>query len=692
MATGISALSTAVAGCGVVEVESKLDALAAAVKWANITKLDKFINGAVKIVVGAADLDKDLKALGKAVRSGDPTQIGDALGSLLDKWTAVTGGCKSNKACSFVDGILRIVETVASDYSACHAAVEPAYAQFQAGVAAMHGKNVSGAVQGFAQGLDTLAQALTDDSCGLQKLAAVIEKVAPKLAAAVVKDDQVIVGYANVYDEIFAAVVSVEDGDVVAFGMSVGRMLQSLRASDCKTKFCVVLQGILGTLQLEVGDFAECAADADLALHDVEAAVRAFETTRWAEGAKDLAAAIKGTAKAVSDCGVQQLAEILEDTATQLGASSLATEIGDIASLLVSGADVTDLLSKTVADLNNNNYNALGMDLQSLSTKLSGSKCNSIVCKVVEGLLNAAGVAYTDLQGCEADLRDAETNFITGSQDFKQKAVGKGLNQWATGLNAVAKAVTDCDLQHELGFIAQEANVLGLGNASIVGEIGSIMVHGADVYEHFFTALQNMEQHDWRDAGQDFGIVLAQLSKWTDNHACKSDVCFVVVGMFQFMGSMKGSIKTCQNDFMEARGDFEDGWSAFDDRQSTFHFSHNADKVKEGAKAFGKGLKKIADAASDCHLEEFAELLTNLAIKLGIVPALGWIEELLHILIEGVHIEREIGDACEDYADGNWAGFGYNLAKLTKTLLQGGAQLETVMHDVRMNYTYALQR
>jgi len=79
-------------------------------------------------------------------------------------------------------------------------------------------------------------------------------------------------------------------------------------------------------------------------------------------------------------------------------------------------------------------------------------------------------------------------------------------------------------------------------------------------------------------------------------------------------------------------------------------------------------MKQVAKAVTDCHLEEFAEILTELAVKLGIVPEVGWLEELLHILIEGVHIENEVGDACLDYSSGNWVGFGYNIAKLVKTL------------------------
>jgi hypothetical protein len=662
---GISGLSTAVSGCGVAEVESKLDGLAAAVKWANITGLDN----AVKIIVGAANLEKDLEALATSIVSGDPTSIGNALSTVLDEWTAVVGGCKS-KACNFIDGILRIVQTVAQDYAPCEAAIEPAYVQFQDGVVKMHAQNVSGAVEDFAGGLDTLAKALENDSCGLTNLANVLSKVAPKLAKAIVKDNSVIVEYADVYDELFAAAVAVEDGDVVAFGMAVGRMLQSLRASGCKTKFCVVLQGILGTLQLESSDFAQCSSDADEAYLHLKSAVSDFELKSWGAGVSNLASAVSMTAKAVGDCGVSDLAKILEDTATKLGDKSLATEIGDVASILIEGADVTDLLSKTAADFKGKNYNALGGDLKQLATTISSTKCNSIVCKVVEGLLNMAGTAYQDLQACETDLRAAETNFITGSQDFKNKKYGTGLNQWATGLNSVAKAVKDCGLEDELGFIEQEANVLGLGNVSIVGDIGSIVVHGADFYEQLYSTLQDLETHDWRAAGQDLGSVLDQLSTWTKGHACTSDMCYVVVGVLQFMGDMEGSVKTCENDFKDAWDDFKDGFNSFkDSHHSIFHFRHNADEVKAGVKAFGQGMKKIAAAVSDCHLEEFAELLSKLAIKLGIVPEVGWLEELLHILIEGVHIENEVGDACTDYGDGNWVGFGYNVARLIKTLV-----------------------
>lgn len=62
-------------------------------------------------------------------------------------------------------------------------------------------------------------------------------------------------------------------------------------------------------------------------------------------------------------------------------------------------------------------------------------------------------------------------------------------------------------------------------------------------------------------------------------------------------------------------------------------------------------------------------------MKLGIAPDVQFIEDVLKILIDGVEIEQEIGSACLDYSEGSWVGFGYNLAKLVKTLIGDAASV-----------------
>ena len=69
---------------------------------------------------------------------------------------------------------------------------------------------------------------------------------------------------------------------------------------------------------------------------------------------------------------------------------------------------------------------------------------------------------------------------------------------------------------------------------------------------------------------------------------------------------------------------------------------------------------------SDCHLVELAQLLTTIATKLGLEPEIGWVEELVHIVIDGVDIEHEVQAACDDWKVKNYAGFGYNVAQLVK--------------------------
>merc|ERR1711924_160003 len=100
-----------------------------------------------------------------------------------------------------------------------------------------------------------------------------------------------------------------------------------------------------------------------------------------------------------------------------------------------------------------------------------------------------------------------------------------------------------------------------------------------------------------------------------------------------------------------------------------FNYKHDDGKIKAGIKAFGLGFDAVAASVSACHMQQVAELLAALAARLGLTPEVAWLEEVLKILIEGVQVEHEIGDACTDYAAGNWAGFGYNLARLLKTLL-----------------------
>jgi len=134
----------------------------------------------------------------------------------------------------------------------------------------------------------------------------------------------------------------------------------------------------------------------------------------------------------------------------------------------------------------------------------------------------------------------------------------------------------------------------------------------------------------------------------------------------------------CEADFKLAYSNFSAAVTVMKSSKratGSFPFASDASKLKQGIRDIGYGMLDVADGVRDCHLAELATVLEKLAVKLGLVPEVEWVEEVLRILIDGVEIEREVGAACVDYSDGNWVGFGYNIAKLVKTLVGDDALL-----------------
>jgi len=569
----------------------------------------------------------------------------------------------------------------------CEQAIEPAITNLTNAMQLFEQKQYAQAIAATAGGLDMVAVALSNDACGLKKVGDVLADVVPKLASAIVQAEnstavKIIVGSADVYDELYKAAMDIKNGDVDDFGIEMGLLLAKLRASACTTKACTVLEGVLAALQLEAQDFAACSKDIDGSWEDIEGAIAQFESKKYVEGLEQLGRAVASLASGVSDCGATDLAKILEDVATKLGDPAAATAIGQAVQVLVQGADVTLDIQKLVADASSKSWSAVGHDLGTLANWLSGTGCNSFVCKLVEGLLNAAAIPFQSLEACEADLKSAESDLAAGATAIGQKDIGGALKYWSSGLNFIAKSTSDCGLASELSYMEQEANVLGFGNVTILGEAASVIIHGSDFYENLYAAFEAFETHDYRTAGSDLGQVLDQLSKWTTGHSCTSPICYVVEGIMQYLGDIQGDIKSCEADLQQSWGNFSAAFnelhkssttqlSVQQEFSSSADFSFNTDPahIKAGIKDIGYGFQDIAKGVSDCHLSELASILGDLAAKLGLTPEVQFVEDVLKILINGVQIENEIGSACVDYGDGNWVGFGYNIIALIKNLL-----------------------
>jgi len=676
----ITAVSNSITDCGLQQVQTKIDALAASVHWANITRITHPFDKGVQILVGASDLWKDIAAVADAIEEKDASAVGMAMSKLYDNWSSIERSCKDAKACKFIDGLLRVLKVTANDVAPCETALSPAIDALDVGAKAFAAKNYTNALEHFATGLDVIAKATASDACGLKVVADAIGDLSLKLKAAVVKAEgssavKIIVGSADVYDEIYGAVMDLERGDFPGAGIQMGALLNQLRTSSCKSNACVVLEGLLGILQVGFTDLKACEADVDKVWGSIEALVQNLEDKKWSIAIDDLGDSLQALGTSVSACGLQQIGATLEDTAKHLKNDAVATAIEEGVNVLVQGADVTLDIQKIVVDAHTKNWVSLGRDLATLSDWISATSCNSFVCHLVEGILGELGMAFVDLKPCEDDLRSAEQDWKDGALQWRNRRPDQAIKYWAAGLNDVSKSVDACGIAEQLKYMEQEANVLGFGNATMLGEVAQILVHGADFYEELFSVAQDFENHDFRAAGAKVTKVMNELSEWTKGHLCTSDPCYMVAGAMEFLGDIQQDFKKCGSDFKYMASNFSSAYRKIvDTRSKDFWITKNKTQIKEGVHDIAMGLKDLASSVQDCHMAEFAAILLKIATKMGIAPEIQWVEDLLKILIEGVRIENEVANALEDWSTGNWVGVGYNLLALSKTLFTAEEQ------------------
>jgi hypothetical protein len=496
-----------------------------------------------------------------------------------------------------------------------------------------------------------------------------------KLSAAVVtiedsSEVKIVIGTADVYDELSTLANDLEKEDYTGAGVQVGLLLAKIKSSSCATNMCIVVEGLLSSLQLGLTDFDACSTDLDATWTKMEAFLTALESRKWKESLVSLGEVISDLATDVSGCGVSNLGSILEDTATSLGSDSVAADIGTTVQILTNGADVTADIQKIIVAASNKQWSTLGSDLATLSSWVSSTyTCNSFACKLLEGILQEADLTLTDLSACAADLRQADGDFTNGTMAWGQQRRKDAISLWSAGLNEIAQAVEACGLSSQLSYLEQEANVLGLGNVTALGTAASILVHGTDIYDDMLAAYEAITKQDYRTAGTEFQSAISSLYKWTTGSLCTSDACYIFNGVMQYWSDLSADATNCKSDFSNMKGDFGAAFNSFISANKT-GFTSNTTAIKAGVHSLGEGMQQLATSISDCHLEDLMDIVESLAAKLGVTADVTVIEEVLKILIEGVPIEEEIATALEDYGSKNWPGVGYSLIKLVKSLVE----------------------
>ena len=446
LSRGLYAVSSAVSPCGVPQLKNRIDMLASAIHWADVAAQG------TKVVVGAKDLWNDMAAIGTAVSQNDTTAVGIRIGKLMASWSTIVGGCidpTHTAACTFLDGFLKLTQQLALNAKPCGSALQASLNALVNATSLFHSKRYQPAVLEFAAGLDGVSKAISEDSCGLKSLGKVIGEVVPKFQAAIVKVEssasiKILVGSADVYDELYRATMAIQQGDASSFGEEMGALFNKLRSSGCETKSCVLMQGILAALQVEAKDFVACSKDLDAAWGSIPTAISQFETGTAkgvVDGLTDIARFVTEAAEAVGNCGVPDLGNILSDTASKLGSNATAADIGIVVQALVSGSDVTHDVAKLLFDAKAGQWLSVGHDLGALSTWLNSMQCTTYVCKLTEGLLHAVEIPFQNLTGCRQDLSQAERVFSAASYSMFRLDLKGALTYFSNGLQVRCRCI-----------------------------------------------------------------------------------------------------------------------------------------------------------------------------------------------------------------------------------------------------------
>jgi len=250
-------------------------------------------------------------------------------------------------------------------------------------------------------------------------------------------------------------VVDFEKRDYAGVGIQLGRLLAELKASSCQTKMCLIVEGLLGAFQVGFTDLEACKSDLDKAWTQMGNLTSLLKAKHWGPAMLALGDVIQELGNSVSACGVKPIGAILQDTATKVSNDNLAADIGSVVQFLVKGADITPDIQKIIVDIDNKQWAALGSDLGTLSTWISSTDCNTFTCKIMEGILNEADMALTNLKPCEDELRSAESDFVNGAELWSQGKHEEGLKILIDGVHIeteIADALEDYAAHNWPGF------------------------------------------------------------------------------------------------------------------------------------------------------------------------------------------------------------------------------------------------
>eukprot|EP01028_Stygiella_incarcerata_P012108 TRINITY_DN7281_c0_g1_i1.p1 TRINITY_DN7281_c0_g1~~TRINITY_DN7281_c0_g1_i1.p1 ORF type:complete len:881 (-),score=238.83 TRINITY_DN7281_c0_g1_i1:139-2781(-) len=552
-------------------------------------------------------------------------------------------------ACQVIDGILKAlgieqtVDTCVGDLTTGFEAFENASIAFQ------NGKDDEG-IALVAQGLNEVAQSVSD--CKVPDVVNWIEEMATKLFHVNVqwlnKVVVVVVDGSNIYKDLYNIANDVAQKNYNQAGNDIGSLVSDLKtATGCTKGVCDAIIGMLRVVGVVVEDLGDCKDDLEAAYDKFSSAVSNFDNKDYQDAVSDLAAGLGDLAQSTSSCQLTKLASLIEDEIQSFGGAEVKW-LENSVQIIVNGADIYEDMYHAVTDWKAGNYPAFGADVADLLMKLESSKCTSDACVVAEGILEVLQIVARDMGQCKTDLETALSDFEQAAQDFNNRDYQTAVAEFASALNELAVAFSDCDFVGLSDIIVMEAKKLAGADIQKVSDDVKIIVEGADLYHDIYNCVQDILKKDYRSLGTDLGSLIADI----EAVGCTSKACQFVDNLLKGLKILVGDLGTCKSGLENAFLDIEASIEAFDDQDYKGFLSN-----------FSSGLDLLAEGVQTCQLPALATLLQAEARVLGL-GEIKYLDKTVQIIVNGADIYNDVFSAVKDFKNDNYAAFGRDIADL----------------------------
>jgi len=498
-----------------------------------------------------------------------------------------------------------------------------------------------------------ISKAVND--CGVKDAGTYIERESSKFPRSEVNTIeglvQVVIGGADVFNELVQAFDALDAHDYHSFGLDISHIIQKINHGQCTSPFCVIIRSIFRTFDDFTTNLGECKADFSEAEAEIESFAKQMKSKEYFPALQSLSRGFEKSSATLKECDLIEIADLFAEIAYKLGLHKIEIVSKDLAKIIVTGENIFDNLDIGTKYLINHDYKNFGEWIGRILEKLSpqgrdwkDQSCDSPICYIIQGLLESFDIfQHGRVEECKNDLEEAWVDVkgafdtFAGHESFNNASVGLCLPGDISWNNVDINKLSLQSANYENFGYSDSTLSLTYGNMTII--------------------TNQMSEREFRTL---LSILIA------NSNGKISD--YELAGWFDWWHNTTNSFVALVHHVIEEVD--HDIHKLID---TLIQPDEDHKKLAHGLAQLGDGLNALSSAVKDCEMEKIAVVVEALASKLHLNPVVGFIhrwERRFKIIMDSSQIYELIYDGVKDYSHQKYYAVGYDLGRLAVKLVK----------------------